>query len=252
MKNQKKIIVYVVGGSGLIGKAIVKSFQNKKNYIINLDIKKSGKNFVFFDCTKLENIQMRLREIFKKFGVPDVLINCSYPVVGDWTKNNFNNLNIDSSKNNIEAHLLSYTFIANEIAKKMVSKRKIGKIILFSSIYGFLAQNLNNYKKTDMRENVTYSMIKAGIINLVKQMSSYYGSKGLEINSVSPGAVKGHVKGSSKKQKINFVKEYSRNTALKRLANPIEIANLVKYLSSKECSYITGQNIVIDGGYSIT
>ena len=133
----------------------------------------------------------------------------------------------------------------------MILKKKISKIILFSSIYGFLAQNSENYKNTEMKENVTYSIIKAGIINLVKQMAAHYGKKGLEINCISPGAVVGHIKGSKKKQDSNFIKQYSKNTALKRLAKPIEIANLVNFLSSNECSYITGQNLIIDGGYSI-
>ena len=60
----------------------------------------------------------------------------------------------------------------------------------------------------------------------------------------------GHVKGTNKKQNKKFISQYSNNTALKRLAKPEEVANLIKFLSSNECSYITGQNIIIDGGYS--
>lgn len=251
MNNQKKKIVFLVGGSGLIGKEIFKIYNRKNFKVINLDIKEYGNSHVYFDCTNLKTIQGQLSKLFLKFGVPDVLINCSYPIVGDWKKNDFENLDIINAKLNIEAHLLSYTIIANQVAKKMILKKKISKIILFSSIYGFLAQNSENYKNTEMKENVTYSIIKAGIINLVKQMAAHYGKKGLEINCISPGAVVGHIKGSKKKQDSNFIKQYSKNTALKRLAKPIEIANLVNFLSSNECSYITGQNLIIDGGYSI-
>ena len=250
MKNQNKKNIYVVGGSGLLGKSIINALDNKKNNIINLDIKKSGNNFSFFDCTKLKSLKKNLNTQFLKYGVPNILINCSYPIVGNWNKNNFENLNLENTQSNIDAHLLSYTIIANEFAKKMVSKNIKGKIILLSSIYGFLAQNSNNYKKTNMRENVTYTLIKSGIIGLIKQMAFFYGKRGLEVNSVSPGAVLGHVKGSNKKQNKKFISQYSNNTALKRLAKPEEVANLIKFLSSNECSYITGQNIIIDGGYS--
>ena len=122
---------------------------------------------------------------------------------------------------------------------------------MFSSIYGFLAQNLNNYKGTQISENVTYSLIKGGILSLVKQMAAYYGKYNIEINAISPGAVLGHIKGSKKKQSKKFIDNYSKNTPLKRLAKPDEIANLVSFLSSDQCTYITGQNIIIDGGYSI-
>ena len=222
-----------------------------KDFLLNyLDINEYGNKFSSFDCSKLKSLKKNLNKKFKKYGVPNILINCSYPIQGNWSKNNFENLNLEDLKSNIDVHLLSYTIIANEVAKKMVAKNIKGKIILLSSIYGFLAQNPNNYKKTNMRENVTYALIKSGIIGLVKQMAFYYGKKGLEVNSVSPGAVQGHVKGMNKKQDKKFISQYSSNTALKRLAKPKEVANLIKFLSSNECSYITGQNLIIDGGYS--
>ncbi len=82
-------------------------------------------------------------------------------------------------------------------------------------------------------------------------MAAFYGKYNLEINAVSPGAVIGHVKGSKNVQSIKFVSAYSKNTPLKRLCKPEEVANLVSFLVSDKCSYITGQNIIIDGGYSI-
>lgn len=250
MNNQNKKNIYVIGGSGLLGKSILNVLNDKNNSVINFDINKYGNKFSHFDCTKLKTLKKTLERKFKKYGVPDILINCSYPIVGNWSKNNFDNLNLHGLKSNINAHLLSYTIIANEVAKKMISKNIKGKIILLSSIYGFLAQNPNNYKKTNMQENVTYTLIKSAIIGLVKQMAFYYGKQGIEVNSVSPGAVQGHVKGINKKQDKKFIFQYASNTALNRLAKPIEVANLIKFLSSDECSYITAQNIVIDGGYS--
>ncbi len=251
MANKNKKIVYLFGGSGLIGSAI-NNLLIKNNYkVINFDIKKKGKNFVYFNCSELSKIKVILNKNFSKYGVPNILINCSYPTEGDWTKNDFKRLELNRVKKNIDVHLLSYTFISDIVAKKMVQKKIPGKIILFSSIYGFLAQNLNNYKGTKLKENVTYSLIKSGILSLVRQMAVYYGTKDLEINAVSPGAVIGHIKGSREKQSKKFIKNYSKNTPLGRFAKPSEVANLIKFLSSKECSYITGQNIIIDGGYSI-
>lgn len=251
MISKNKKIVYLFGGSGLIGSAINKLLIKNNFKVVNFDVKKKGNNFVYFNCSDLSKIKNNLNKNFSKYGVPEILINCSYPTEGDWTKNNFKRLELNRVKKNIDVHLLSYTFISDIIAKKMVQKKILGKIILFSSIYGFLAQNLNNYKGTKIKENVTYSLIKGAILSLVRQMAVYYGHQGLQINAVSPGAVIGHIKGSKEKQSKKFIKNYSKNTPLGRFAKPAEIANLVKFLSSKECSYITGQNIIIDGGYSI-
>lgn len=248
---KKKKIVFLVGGSGLIGKEVEKKLDAKYYKVINLDIKKSGRKHIYFDCSKTDKIEHNLNIITKIYQVPDILINCSYPIAGDWIKNDFNNLNQKLMKDNLECHLLSYSIIANFVAKKMKKKRKKGKIILFSSIYGFLGQNSNNYLGTNINENVTYSIIKGGILSLIKQMAAFYGKYNLEINAVSPGAVIGHVKGSKNSQSIKFVNAYSKNTPIKRLCKPEEVANLVSFLVSDKCSYITGQNIIIDGGYSI-
>ena len=70
----------------------------------------------------------------------------------------------------------------------MLKTKVQGSIINFGSIYGVVGQNLNIYKKTNMRENITYSMVKGGIINLTKQMASYYGRYNIRINCISPGA----------------------------------------------------------------
>ena len=250
-KNKNKKIVFLIGGSGLIGKEI-NNLLIKTNYkVINFDIKKKTNNFVYFDCSDLSKIKKNLNENFKKFGVPHILINCSYPTQGEWTKNDFNRLEISRVKENLDVHLLSYVLIADFVAKKMVQQKISGKIVLLSSIYGFLAQNSNNYKGTKIKENATYSLIKGGILSFVKQLAAFYGKYNLQINAISPGAVSGHVKGSKLNQSKRFIKNYSKNTPLKRLAKPKEIAYLVKFLSSEECSYITGQNIIIDGGYSI-
>ena len=250
MINKNRRIIYLIGGSGLIGNQILKLLA-KKYKIINFDIKKKGINFEYFNCADTSKINIKFTKYFKKYGAPHILINCSYPTEGEWIKNDFQNLESNRIKDNLESHLLSYTMIADCVAKKMAQKKISGKIILFSSIYGFLGQNKNNYHGTKIKENVTYSLIKGGILSLVKQMASFYGKHNIQINAVSPGAVRGHIKGSKQKQDKIFVKNFSKNTPLGRLAKPEEISHLVNFLSSEECSYITGQNIVIDGGYSI-
>ena len=71
------------------------------------------------------------------------------------------------------------------------------------------------------------------------------------MNSVCPGGITGHVKGSKKNQNKIFIKNYSKNCPLKRLGKPEEVASSVLFLSSDASSYITGTSFLIDGGWSI-
>ena len=105
-------------------------------------------------------------------------------------------------------------------------------------------KNINN-------ENVIYSAIKGGIINQTKQMAAYYGQFGIRINSISPGGIKGKIAGKRNSQSNKFIKRYSARTPLKRMGDPSDIAPAVIFLSSSASNYITGSNIVIDGGWTV-
>ena len=89
-----------------------------------------------------------------------------------------------------------------------------------------------------------------GILNFSRQLASYYGSSGIRINSICSGGVKGHVKGILKRQDKKFIKNYSKNCPMGRLALPDEVAYSVLFLASEASSYITGTSLVVDGGWS--
>jgi len=130
----------------------------------------------------------------------------------------------------------------------MSKSKKSGSIIQLGSIYGLVAQDINVYKNTKIKENMSYAAIKGGIINLTRQMASFYGKYSIRINSLCPGALRGHIAGTKFKQNKNFIKQYSSKTPLKRLGNAEEVASVALFLSSDAASYITGSTIVVDGG----
>ena len=106
------------------------------------------------------------------------------------------------------------------------------------------------YKNTNIRENFTYSVAKGGITNAVKQLASFYGKYNIRVNSICSGGVVGHVKSSQKSQPKNFILNYSIKCPLGRLAKPNEITDVIKFLCSDNSSYITGTNLIVDGGWS--
>ena len=96
---------------------------------------------------------------------------------------------------------------------------------MLSSIYGLVGQDRDIYKGTDISENVSYSIIKGGIINLTKQMGSYYSKHNIRVNNVSPGGVYDKSKKNNKKYQ-KLLRNYSNRCPMKRMAKPEEIADL--------------------------
>ena len=247
-------VIYVIGGSGLIGRSFISSVASEYQTIVNLDLVNniSLKKIFFekFDCSDLFKIENQLYEIFKKYGEPKYFVNCSYPVTKDWSKSNFKSIEIKSFITNLNWNLGSYSWTAKIFADRM--KKNGGKILMLGSIYGSLvAQDNNLYLNTKLKENMTYPIIKSGLTGLCRQMAHYYGKYNIQVNIVSPGLIQGHVKGVSKKQDKKFIKKYLSKTSLKRICKPEEVANLISFLISDKNSYITGQSIIIDGGYSV-
>ena len=126
----------------------------------------------------------------------------------------------------------------------MVKSKKKGTIVQLSSIYGIVGQDLSIYLGTDMKESMSYSVIKGGINNLTRQMSSFYGKFNIRVNSLCPGGVK------DISQNKLFIKSYNKKVPLKRLAQPSEIAMAALFLSSDASSYITGTMFMVDGGWT--
>ncbi len=253
----KKKIAFILGGSGLLGKSIVAKFIKKKIKVVVLDIKKPNNyknNLIFFskfDLANLEKIDIILEKVCKKFGCPDFFVNASYPYKNGWNKINFENVKLDDLRKNIDIHLNSFTWSTFKITEIMKKNKKKGSIVLINSIYGVLAQDKNLYYGTNMKPNPLYSIIKSGLIGMVKNMSSYYGDSGIRINSIIAGGMKGPIAGSKKSQSKTFQKNYIKRTPLKRMGVPEDVAEAVYFLCSKNSSYVTGSNLYVDGGWSI-
>ena len=256
----KKKKVFVIGGSGLLGKEIVKLLLENSAMVINLDLidkkslikKKNLKNYFFqkLNVADIENLDKNLESIIKKFGCPNIFINTSYPTNSNWKLSSFKKNKILNLRKNVDIHQNSYCWSAHMICQKMKEKRILGSVILLNSIYGFLGQNMSIYKNTTIEENMNYSIIKGGILNFSRQLASFYSPSGIRINSICSGGVMGHVKGFNKVQDKKFVKNYSQNCPIGRLAKPSEIAYSVLFLASEASSYITGTSLIVDGGWS--
>lgn len=248
-------LAFIVGGSGAIGSEIVKLFKECHYKIVVLDNKnifknKKNINYEKIELTKIFKIENNIKKTIKNYGIPDVLINASYPITINWSKLSYKEVKLKYFIDNLSLQLGSYYWISKLVADFM-SKKKRGSIIMISSIYSLVAQDPEMYRQTRLKDNQAYPIIKAGINAAAKQMASFYGSYNLRVNTISPGGIEGAIKGSKLKQDLIFKKKYLTKLCIKRFCKPQDVAQACLYLADDEkSSYLTGQNIVLDGGYT--
>jgi NAD(P)-dependent dehydrogenase (short-subunit alcohol dehydrogenase family) len=251
MKNK---IIYLLGGQGLIGKEIAKKFKfDNKVIVLDINIKNEIKNNLIyqnFDVSKFYSMGNELNRIVRKNGNPDIFVNSSYPRTNDWNKYNIENLKINYLRKNVDLHMNSYAWSILEFAKIMKKNKIKGSIISINSIYGLLGQDENIYEKTNIKVNPVYSLIKGGLISFNKNVASYYGKYNIRINSIISGGIEGHVAGLRNSQSKSFKKNYIKKTLIKRMGKPQDIADAVYFLASEQSSYITGSDLVVDGGFT--
>ena len=243
MKLKDKIII-LTGGFGLLGKSILIKLQNEGAFVINADIvAKDTADFsnMYLDITSEDSIQSLFSRIFKKFGRIDGVVNNAYPRTADWG-NKFENIKFNSWKQNVDFQLNSY-FLVSQIALKYMKENRSGSIVIISSIYGVVGPDFTLYNGTDMTMPAAYSAIKGGLINLTRYLASYFGPYNIRINCVSPGGV---LDG----QPQTFIDNYNNKVPMKRMANPDDISPSVAFLLSNDSTYITLQNLIVDGGWT--
>lgn len=244
MKKLIDKIVLVTGGSGLLGQSIIEKLSLEGARVINADLdiqESSNLSTVRCDITSAQSVQESIARIISCFGRIDGLVNNAYPRTSDWGAK-FENILLDSWKENVDLQLNSYFFVTQEVLKSM-RENKAGSIVNIASIYGIVGPDFSIYDETEMTMPAAYSAIKGGLINLTRYLASYYGLHGIRVNCVSPGGVFNH-------QPESFVSRYEAKTPLRRMATPSDISPAVSFLLSDEAAYITGHNLVVDGGWT--
>ena len=255
--NNKSIIV--TGAAGLIGKAfcleIVKAGGNviladvneekgkEIEYKINEKYNEKIAKFYRTDITNLESIENLISFTLNKFEKIDALINNAYPRNKNYGKK-FENVSYKDFCENVNMHLGGYFLISQQVAKVM-GRQYYGNIINIGSIYGFTAPRFEIYKGTKMTMPVEYAAIKGAIINLTKYLASYLGKYNIRVNCISPGGIFDN-------QPESFIRKYLQKVLLeKRMANVDDLTSVLLFLLSDASKYITGQNIIVDGGWSL-
>ncbi len=243
MKVKNKIII-VTGGNGLIGREVVNHLRENKAIVINAEINVDNDleaGIWNCDITNDDSISRLIDAVMTKYERIDGLVNCAYPRTKDWG-NKFEDIKAESWRKNVDMQMNSIFIICQKVLEIMKAQ-KSGSIVNFGSIYGVVGNDFNLYEAYGGTSAAAYCAIKGGIINFSRFLASYYGKYNVRVNCVSPGGIFDN-------QNPLFVKEYNKKSLLKRMGNANEIAPAVTFLLSDEASFITGHNLMVDGGWT--
>jgi NAD(P)-dependent dehydrogenase (short-subunit alcohol dehydrogenase family) len=246
--NFKNKVILITGCGGQIGLKTSNLFLSLGAKVYGFDIKLSkinNKNFFYMktDITKNKILKKNIDKIFKKEKKIDIVINnAATSIYTDIEKRNDKELNNVYSLNVLSAiNVIKYFYINY---KKY--NLKTASIINIGSIYGFLSPEFKIYKNGERFSAEIYGASKASIIQITKYFAVLFAKNNIRINAISPGGVI-----NKKLQSNSFIKNYSKRVPLNRMARVEDLFTTLVYISSDYSSYLTGQNIIVDGGLSL-
>lgn len=240
--NLEDKVIIVTGGSGLIGSSILKHVELLGGTCYSFDKVKSpiGRH-IECDITSSDSIRNAINRVFSIEKRIDGFVNNAYPRTSDWGAD-FLSMTEDSLEKNISWQLNSYIICCQEIIKYMLEQQS-GSIINVASIYGIVGNDFTIYEGSSLNPPAPYSAIKGGLINFTRFLASKYGKNNIRVNAVSPGGIFDN-------QPSSFVQAYEKKVPMKRMGKPEDIAPAISFLLSDDAGYITGHNLVVDGGWT--
>ena len=260
----KNKVAIVTGALGLLGKQHCYALSEAGANVIVADLNKElANNFAkelktnsigcFLDVTDLNSINLMMNKILRHYNKIDILINNA--AINDMVENPkidlnnsmFENYPLENWQRSIDVNLTG-TFLCSQIIGKEMAKRNFGNIINIASTYGIVSPNQNLYKDNNNKQLFykppAYSVTKGAIISFTKYLAAYWANKNIRVNALSPGGVEN-------KQDEYFIKNYSSYTPLGRMAKPNDYKGAIVFLASEASAYMTGANLVVDGGWTI-
>ena len=247
--NLKGRNVLVTGATGQLGLEICKTYLNIGARVIGTDINLSPKktlksqNIEYFkmDVSDKKSVDKGFERIYSAYKKLDILINNA----GISCFEAFEDRPESSLDSVMDINLKGTFFcIQNYIKWARKKRHKKGNIINIASIYGMVSSDPRIYTDCNRKNSEIYGATKAGIIQMTKYFSVHAAQYGMRVNSVSPGGIFN----PDEPQGRDFVKNYSHRCPMGRMAKCDEIIGGILYLSSDAASYVTGQNLAIDGG----
>ena len=258
----------VTGGVGLLGAEFCRTLAEAGAAVAVVDLDasasqetadtltKSGHKAlaVSADITKPDSVNAMVKKVVSEFGRIDILVNSAAldpKFDPDAAKKGiapgaFEDYPLDDWNAALNVNLTGTFLVTQACVKQMIEQKKKGSIINICSTYGLNGPDQNLYVKDGERvafKPVYYTVTKAGVMGFTKYLAAYYAGTDIRVNALTPGGVFNN-------HEEYFVKNYSAKTIMGRMANKDEMNGALLFLASDASSYMTGNNVVVDGGWT--
>lgn len=271
MFSLKEKIIVLFGGNGYLGKHFCKALLEQGALLYSCDINIAEDDTVLrlketykekYILTKIDasnklELNKLYLDIINKYGRVDVLINSTTSKGNDFYLP-FEEVSLEGWEIGLKGNLTS-SFLTTQTFIPIMRERMQGSIINISSIYGILGNDQSIYEGSNLHEiyvkdspNIkqifshgVYNAAKGGLNNFTRYLAAYYGKYNVRVNTITPGGI------YYPQENDTFLKKYNAKVPLGRKANPEEINGALVFLSSDASSYVTGHNLIVDGGFSI-
>ena len=252
MLNNK--VFLISGGTGRLGSVFCEAIVKHNGKVLIVDascpkkesikkvIEKGNVYFVKRDVTDIDQIDEAIRITIEKFGRIDGAVHCAYPVSGQWGTR-FEDLKSEFLYQDL-ANQLGGAILFSQRLIRQFRAQEYGCLIHIASIHGISTPKFWHYENTGMTSPIEYSAIKAGIISVTKYLAQYCANQNIRINSISPGGI-------ADKQPKAFLERYRSSCHSKGMLDAGDVVGTLVFLLSDNSKYISGQNIVVDDGWSV-
>ncbi len=273
MKIQEKFdltgrVAVVTGGVGLLGEEFCRTLAEAGAAVAIVDLNASASQAVAdsftnsgykalalpTDITQPDSVNGAVENVLSAFGRLDILVNSAAldpkfdpeAINKGITPGAFEDYPLDLWNSALNVNLTGMFLMTQACVKPMIEQGKKGSIINICSTYGLNGPDQRIYIKDGKRvafKPIYYTVTKAGVMGFTKYLAAYYAETEIRVNALTPGGVFNN-------HEDYFVKNYSAKTILGRMAKKDEMNGGLLFLASDASSYMTGNNVVVDGGWT--
>lgn len=258
-------VAIVTGGAGLLGREFCRTLgeAGAAVAIVDLDADAAGNVAeemagpgrramgIQVDVTEPVSVHAMMEAVEREYGAVDILVNSAAldpkfdPAHASRSANAFEDFPLDAWNQALAVNLTGMFLCSQAVASTMLSQGK-GVIINLCSTYGLVGPDQRIYQRSGKAPEfkpVYYSVTKAGVLGLTRYLATYYAGRNIRVNALTPGGV-------YNQHHDEFVRNYSARTVLGRMANKDEMNGALLFLASDASAYMTGSNLVVDGGWT--
>lgn len=250
-------VVVVTGGAGVLGKQFCTAIVENGGVAIVADrdaeaatraaaeMNQAGTGraeAALLDITNLQSVDALIAGLQEKYGHIDAVVNNAYPRNRNYGRK-LEDVTYEDFCENVGQHLGGYFLVAQQFGL-FFRDHGGGNIVNLSSIYGTMVPRFEIYARTPMTMPVEYAAIKSAVVQLTRYFAQYFKGAGIRVNSLSPGGIRAD-------QPADFLAAYNGHCASKGMLSPTDVVGALVFLLSDQSQFMTGQNLIVDDGFSL-